>query len=488
MDVRDYSLHRLAEGLAAKEWTSLDLTEACLKVAEANAASTHAYLGIDAEGARAAARASDERRTAGAVLGPLDGIPVALKDNLNAKGWPVSAGSNVLEGYTSPYDATAVDRLRRAGAVLMGRTTMDEFAMGSTSQTCAGGAAKNPWDTSKIPGGSSGGSAVAVAEGSAVVALGSDTGGSVRQPAAMCGITGLKPTYGRVSRYGLIAMASSLDQVGQFGRTAEDVALLLSAVEGQDTMDATSVGLRPEWKLPERLPAHGLKGLRIGLPKEWFGPGMEPEVEAAVRAAVAQMEAQGAVVREVSLPHAPYALAVYYVLMPCEVSANLSRFDGIRYGARKVGGSLEETYARTRGAGFGPEVRRRIMLGTYALSAGYYDAYYVRSLKVRRRIADDFARAFEEVDVIASPTSPSVAWSLGDKADDPVAMYLSDVYTVTANVAGLPAISVPCGFGKGGLPVGLQLTGKHFDEKTLLAAAADYQSVTGWHTRKPGAA
>ncbi len=486
MDIRDYSLRRLAEGLANKEWTSVDLTESCLAIAEKNAATTHAYIALDRASAIAAAQASDLRRANGQVLGALDGIPVAVKDNQCVKGWPATAGSAVLDGFVSPYDSTAVDRLRRAGAVLLGRTTMDEFAMGSSSETCHWGAAKNPWDLSKIPGGSSGGSAVAVTEGSAAIAFGSDTGGSVRQPAAMCGITGLKPTYGRVSRYGLIAMASSLDQIGQFGRSADDVALALSVIEGRDPMDSTSVDLKTEWQLPEKF-SGDIKGLRIGLPKEYFAAGLEPEVESAVRVAIAQLEAQGATIHEISLPNSHYALAVYYVLMPCEVSSNLARFDGIRFGARVTGKTLEETYAKTRAQGFGPEVRRRIMLGTYALSAGYYDAYYVRALKVRRLIANDFAEAFKQVDVIASPTTPSAAWNIGAKTDDPIAMYLSDVYTVTANVAGLPAVSVPCGFGAGNLPIGLQLTGKHFDEKTILNVASAFQSVTDWHSKKSNA-
>ena len=457
--------------------TARELTEKCLAIARENADTTHAYVTLTEDEAFAAADAADERIKRRSRLSILDGVPVAVKDNMLVAGIRATAGSRIITDYIAPYDATIVSRLKAAGAVLVGKTNMDEFAMGSSTETSCHGPTRNPWNTEKIPGGSSGGSAVAVAEGSAIISLGSDTGGSIRQPAAMCGVVGLKPTYGRVSRYGLMAMASSLDQIGPFARTAEDAARVLSVIEGRDPMDSTSVDLEPSWKVPLRFPS-SLKGLRVGLPKEYFVSGMDSDVERAVRDAVAALEKLGAEIKEVTLPHAEYALAVYYVLMPSEVSSNLSRFDGIRFGTRVHGASLEETYRKSRGTGFGKEVRRRIMLGTYALSSGYYDAYYLKALKVRRLISNDFAQAFTEVDVIATPTSPSVAWNIGEKFDDPLAMYLSDIYTVSVNVAGLPAVSVPCGFSNG-LPVGLQLIGRHFDEKTILGTAHAYEHAAG---------
>lgn len=459
------------------ELTSRKLTEACLGVAKKNFDATHAYVTLMDESALRAADESDQRIKRRSRLSVFDGVPIAIKDNMLIAGVRATGGSAILKDYVAPYDATVIARLKAAGAVLIGKTNMDDAAMGSSTETSYHGPTRNPWNTEKIPGGSSGGSAAAVAEGSAIVSLGSDTGGSIRQPAAMCGVIGLKPTYGRVSRYGLMAMASSLDQIGPFARTAEDAALLLSAIEGRDLMDSTSVDLEPSWKVPLRLPT-SLAGLRVGLPKEYFVSGMDADVERSVRNAVSTLEDLGAEVKEVSLPHAEYALAVYYVLMPSEVSSNLSRLDGIRYGTRVAGASLEETYRKSRGMGFGKEVRRRIMLGTYALSSGYYDAYYLKALKVRRLISNDFAQAFTAVDVIATPTSPSVAWNIGEKLDDPLAMYLSDIYTVSVNVAGLPAISVPCGFANG-LPIGLQLIGRHFDEKTILGTAHAYERAAG---------
>jgi aspartyl-tRNA(Asn)/glutamyl-tRNA(Gln) amidotransferase subunit A len=477
MDLAFATLKEVKDGLAKKTFSSRDVTDACLAVAEKNAGSTHAYVSILAEGARKAADESDARRAHGAAKSPFDGVPVAIKDNLQLVGSKTTAASEIIRNYESPYDATVVRRLRGAGAVFLGKTNMDEFAMGSSTESSCHGPTKNPWNLAKIPGGSSGGSAVAVAEGSATVALGSDTGGSIRQPAAMCGVVGLKPTYGRVSRYGLAAMASSLDQIGSIGRTVEDVSTLLGLIEGPDPMDSTGVELKKEWALPTEWPM-SLKGLRVGMPKEYFVSGMNADVEASVRAAIKKMEDLGAVVKEVSLPHAKYALAAYYVLMPSEVSANLARFDGIRYGVRQSGDTLEQTYRQSRGRGFGAEVRRRIMIGTYALSSGYYDAYYLKALKVRRLIARDFDAAFKDVDVIVTPTSPVPAWNLGEKTDDPLSMYLADIFTVSVNVAGLPGISVPCGFADG-LPVGLQLIGRHYDEKTLLGAAHAYEQAAG---------
>ncbi len=477
MDTKDLTLVEVAAAFDKGELTSRNVTEACLAIAKKNASTTHAYVTLMEDAALAAADAADRRIARGSRLSPVDGVPIAIKDNMLAAGVRATAGSAIIKDYVAAYDGTVVARLKSAGAVIVGKTNMDEFAMGSSTETSCHGPTRNPWNTEKIPGGSSGGSAVAVAEGSAIASFGSDTGGSIRQPAAMCGVVGLKPTYGRVSRYGLMAMASSLDQIGPFARTVEDAALLLSVIEGRDQRDSTSVDLEPAWKVPMRLP-NSLQGLRVGIPKEYFVSGMDPDVERSVREAIATLETLGAQIKEISLPHAEYALAVYYVLMPSEVSSNLSRFDGIRYGTRVAGASLEETYRKSRGMGFGKEARRRIMLGTYALSSGYYDAYYLKALKVRRLISNDFAQAFTEVDCIATPTSPSVAWNIGEKFDDPLAMYLSDIYTVSVNVAGLPAVSVPCGFASG-LPVGLQLIGRHFDEKTILGTAHAYERVVG---------
>src|SRR5688572_12493631 len=477
MDLSRATLTEVVAGFGKQQFSSREVVDACLAVAEKNEKGTHAYVQLFADEARRAADEADTRRRFSLSKSPLDGVPVAVKDNMLLIGSRTTAGSNIIKNYESPYDATVVKRLREAGAIFLGKTNLDEFAMGSSTETSCHGPTRNPWDLRKIPGGSSGGSAVAVAEGSTTIALGSDTGGSIRQPAAMCGVVGLKPTYGRVSRYGLMAMASSLDQIGPVARCVEDTALLLHAIEGRDPMDSTSVELLDGWSLPTVWP-ESLKGLRVGMPKEYFVSGMDPDVESSVRAAVKVLEGLGAEIKEVSLPNAGHALAVYYVLMPSEVSANLARFDGIRYGVRKMGDSLEGTYRKSRGEGFGREVRRRIMLGTYALSSGYYDAYYLKALKVRRLIAQDFSNAFQDVDCIVTPTSPMVAWDVGEKADDPLSMYLADIYTVSVNVAGLPAISVPCGLSNG-LPVGLQLIGKHFDEKTILTAAKAYETAAG---------
>ncbi|KPJ85495.1 glutamyl-tRNA amidotransferase [Parcubacteria bacterium SG8_24] len=477
MDIMRLNLTDIADGFRRKEWSSREITETCLDQAERAAGETHAYVELSRDRALTAAAEADGRYAAGRPLSAVDGVPLGIKDCLLVAGAHATAASAILKDYLAPYDATAVSRLRQAGAVFLGKTNMDEFAMGSTTETSCHGPSRNPWDTSRIPGGSSGGSAVAVAEGSAVAALGSDTGGSVRQPAAMCGIVGFKPTYGRVSRYGLIAMASSLDQVSPITRSVTDAAILLRVMEGHDPRDATSVPLKLEWSLPESFD-ESLRGLRIGLPAEYFVSGLDPQVERTVREAISRLEDLGAEIREISLPHTEYALAVYYIIMPCEVSANLARFDGIRYGRRVSGADLEDTYRRSRGQGFGKEVRRRIILGTYALSSGYYDAYYLRAMKVRRLIANDFARAFDDVDCIVTPTVPTTAWKLGEKLDDPLAMYLSDVYTVSANVAGLPAISIPCGLVDG-LPVGLQIMGRHFDDKTVLGTAYAYEKAYG---------
>jgi aspartyl-tRNA(Asn)/glutamyl-tRNA(Gln) amidotransferase subunit A len=442
-----------------------------------------AFLTVTREHALAQAAAADARFHAGQPRGPLDGVPVALKDLFCTRGIRTTSGSKILERFVPPYDATVVARLLEAGAVVLGKVNMDEFAMGSSTEHSGFFTTRNPWDVDRVPGGSSGGAAAAVAAGMAAASLGTDTGGSIRQPAAFCGTVGFKPTYGRVSRYGVIAFASSLDQVGPFGRTVEDVALMLQVIAGADPMDSTAVATPvPDYRAEL---ARGLEGLRIGIPTEYFIDGMNPEVESAVRAAIATLERLGARTEPVSLPHTEYGLAAYYVIAPAEASSNLARYDGVKYGLRAPGGKdLIEMYAKTRAAGFGDEVKRRIMLGTYALSAGYYDAYYGRALKVRTLVRRDFQEAFERVSLIAAPTTPGVAFKLGEKAD-PLSMYLNDVLTIPVNLAGLPGISVPAGFTSGGLPIGLQLIGRAFDEATVLRAAHAYERATDWHTRRP---
>ncbi|MBN1585045.1 Asp-tRNA(Asn)/Glu-tRNA(Gln) amidotransferase subunit GatA [Candidatus Uhrbacteria bacterium] len=476
MGLSELTVERISRGLKAGEFGSEETVREFLRLAEIRSAKTGSFVEIYGQSALEEARASDERRRQGKALSDLDGVPVALKDNLLLAGKRAEAASAILRGYVSAYDATAVRRLREAGAVFLGRTNMDEFAMGSSTETSIHGPTRNPWDTERVPGGSSGGSAAAVAEGSVPAALGSDTGGSIRQPAAMCGAVGLKPTYGRVSRYGLIAMASSLDQIGPLTRTVGDAAIILKAIEGWDGADSNSVRLKPEWAVPERW-TDGLKGVRIGLPKEYFSSELDPDIRGLVMAAAAKMEGMGAELTEIDLPHAKYALSVYYVLMPAEVSANLARFDGVRYGNRAEADDLVGTYRRTRGQGFGVEVRRRIMVGNYVLSSGYYGDYYRKAQQVRRLIVGDFRLAFGKCDLILSPTAPSVAWKLGGKADS-MSMYLADIFTVSANVAGLPGISLPCGLSNG-LPVGLQILGPHFSDGNVLAAAHAYEQARG---------
>lgn len=472
------SAREVRRGYASGKWTCKEAAEACLEVARSNREKTSAYVEIMEEAALGAAEESDRRYKDKKPLSGIDGIPVAVKDNMLISGCRATAGSAVLKDYVAPYDATAVRKLKDAGAVIIGITNMDEFAMGSSTETSFHGPTRNPWDTQRVPGGSSGGSAAAVAEGSAVLALGSDTGGSIRQPAGMCGVVGFKPTYGRVSRYGLIAMASSLDQIGPVARTVGDAADLLKVIEGHDPRDSTSVHQKDEWRVPEKFAA-SLEGVRVGVPKEYFSGGLDSEVEKVIRGAIEKLRGLGAEIREVSLPHTEYALAVYYVIMPCEASANLARFDGIRYGSRVPADTLMETYRKSRGRGFGKEVRRRIMLGTHALSSGYYDAYYLKALKVRRLLANDFAQVFQEVDVLAGPTAPHVAWRLGEKSHDPLSMYLSDIYTVSVNVVGLPAVSLPCGKAHD-MPVGLQIIGRHFDDGRVLGVANAFERSAGW--------
>ena len=476
------TIHQLLEQLRAGELSSREATQACLDRVEKVDDRLNAFISVDATDALAQADAADQSRAVGEDL-PMLGVPVAVKDVLAVKDQPLNCASKILGEFNSPYDATVIQKLRAAGAVVFGRLNMDEFAMGSSNENSAFGPARNPWNTDCIPGGSSGGSAVAVAADECIASLGSDTGGSIRQPAALCGCVGLKPTYGRVSRYGLVAFASSLDQVGPFTKDVRDAATLLQVIAGADDRDSTNV--------PEPVPDYSaalsgdVKGLRIGLPREYHVEGMDPEVKAATDAAVKQLESLGAEVKEISLPHTEYAIATYYIIATAEASANLARFEGVRYGARLDGADPEEMNRKTRGAGFGEEVKRRIILGTYVLSSGYYDAYYLRAQKVRTLIRQDFLKAFEEVDLIASPTTPTPAFKIGEKAGDPLQMYLSDIYTISCNLAGLCGISVPCGFSKAGLPIGLQLLGKPFGEPDLLRAAHAYEQATDWHTHRP---
>ncbi|HEX2570328.1 MAG TPA: Asp-tRNA(Asn)/Glu-tRNA(Gln) amidotransferase subunit GatA [Polyangia bacterium] len=475
----------IARAVAAREVSALEVTRAHLARIAAIDGRLGAYLLVDEEGALAQAAAVDERVARGEPPGPLAGVPVGLKDLFVTRGLTTTAGSRILADWVPPYDGTAVARLRQAGAVILGKLNMDEFAMGSSNENSAFKPCRNPWDLARVPGGSSGGSAAAVTAGLCALALGTDTGGSIRQPAALSGCVGLKPTYGRVSRYGVVAFASSLDQVGPLGRTALDCALALEVIAGRDPLDATSIDLPvPRYRDATRAPV-SIAGLRIGVPEEFFATGLDPEVGERVRAAIAQLEALGARVVNVSLPYSEHAIATYYLVATAEASSNLARYDGVRYGLRVPGRDLIDTYCKTRAAGFGDEVKRRIMLGTYALRAGYYDAYYLRAQKVRTLIKQDFDRAFTQCDAIATPTSPVPAFRIGERAADPLAMYLADIYTISCNLAGLPGLSVPCGFTREDLPVGLQLLGPPLGEATLLGLAAAYQGATDWHERRP---
>lgn len=477
--------------LVRREISATELAKAALQQIAAVDGDVRAFITTTEGEALAQAAAADallaEAGGDPAKTSPLTGIPVALKDLFCTRGVQTTSGSKILEGFVPPYDATVVARLRAAGAVFVGKTNMDEFAMGSSTENSGFFTTRNPWDLERVPGGSSGGSAAAVAAAESILSLGTDTGGSIRQPAAMCGVTGLKPTYGRVSRYGVVAFASSLDQVGPFSIGVEGTAMILGVIAGQDPLDATTA--------PEPVPdyraalAGGIKGLRVGVPKEYFVAGTEPDVERLVRAAIAQLVGLGAEIGEVSLPHSEYGLATYYIIAPAEVSSNLSRFNGVKYGlAATDEPDMVQAMELTRQRGFGNEAKRRIMLGTYALSSGYYDAYYRKAQQVRTLIKQDFDRAFERFDVLVAPTSPTTAFRLGEKTDDPMAMYLSDVCTLPVNVAGLPGISIPCGFDAKGLPVGLQLIGKPFDEATLLRAAFSYEQSTDFHRRRPALA
>ena len=464
---------------------AVELLEAVLLRATFTEAQLHAYLNLDREGARAAAEAVDQSRAAGKETGPLAGIPIALKDNMVTRGLETTCSSKILAGYIPPYDATVVERLRQAGAVIVGKTNLDEFAMGSSTENSAYGPSRNPWDPERVPGGSSGGSAATVAAGSALGALGSDTGGSIRQPAALCGVVGMKPTYGRVSRYGLIAFASSLDQIGPITRTVEDAATLLSVIAGPDPHDSTSYP-HPPPDFRSRL-GRGVEGVRIGVVREFMGEGIDPQVLAASQETLDRLSQQGAILSEVSLPTCEHALSAYYLIAPAECSANLARFDGVRYGLRIAGSNTEEMMANSRAQGFGPEVTRRILLGTYALSAGYYEAFYIKAQQVRTLLIEEFRRAYAEVDVLVSPTSPTTAFPIGAKAADPLAMYLSDVCTIPSNLAGDPAISVPVGLDREGLPIGLQLMAPPLQEELLFQVASAVEAVASFQAR-PGLA
>ena len=481
----DSSLKDIAAALRAKRVSAVELATESLARIEAGNGRINAFVTTCRDSALKAAAEADARIAAGNA-GPLTGIPLAHKDVFCTEGVLTTCGSKMLSNFVSPYDAHVVTLLKNAGAVMVGKTNMDEFAMGSSNENSHFGPTRNPWNLDCVPGGSSGGSAAAVAARMVPIATGTDTGGSVRQPASFCGVTGIKPTYGTVSRYGMIAYASSLDQGGAFARSAEDCALLLSAMTGHDPRDSTS--LEREAEDYSRELGKPLAGLRIGLPKEFFADGMDDDVRAAVEAALAEYRKLGATTVEVSLPNARLAIPAYYVIAPAEASSNLSRFDGVRYGHRAAEYTdLNDMYCKSRAQGFGAEVKRRILVGTYVLSHGYYDAYYIKAQKLRRLIANDFAAAFQQCDVIAGPTAPTTAFGIGAKTDDPVQMYLGDIYTVAVNLAGLPGLSHPAGFGKGGLPVGLQLIGNYFGEARLLGVAHQFQQATDWHARAPQA-
>ncbi len=478
------SVSALADALAAKKLSSVELTQAVIERTKAVDDRVLAFNSYDADDALAQARASDARRAAGQARGPLDGIPVGLKDVISVAGQPLTASSKILANFVSPYDATVTLKLKDAGAVCWGRLNLDESAMGSSTENSPFKTSSNPWALDRVPGGSSGGSAAALAAGEAIATLGSDTGGSIRQPAALCGIVGMKPTYGLVSRYGLIAYASSLDQIGPFTRTVEDAAIMLGTIAGHDPLDSTSF----KTEIPDyRAAIKQRKGpWKLGVAKEYFGEGLDPEVAASVQRAIDYYRQQGCEIKEVSLPHTKYAVATYYIIATAECSSNLARFDGIRYGHRSAKATdAIDIYSLSRAEGFGSEVKRRIILGTYVLSSGYYDAYYLRAQKVRALIRQDFLNAYKDVDAILTPTSPTPAFKKGEKASDPLSMYLSDIYTIGVNLAGLPGISIPCGFTQSKLPVGLQIIGQPFREADLLAIAHTYEQGHAWHTEYP---
>ena len=475
MELYSLGIAALKDLLDKGEVTAAEALQSVLGRIEAVEDRVGAFITVTAEEARQVAQAPP--------AGPLGGVPVAVKDNMCTRGIKTTCASRILENFVPPYESTVTGSMSEAGYVLVGKTNLDEFAMGSSTENSGFRRTCNPWDLERIPGGSSGGSAAAVAADECIAAIGSDTGGSIRQPAALCGVVGLKPTYGRVSRYGLVAFASSLDQIGPITKTVRDAAIMLNVISGPDPLDSTSAPMAvPDFT---QVLGRGVKGLRVGVPVEYFGEGLDPEVERAVRDAIGQLEALGAEVREISLPHTGYAVATYYILATSEASSNLARYDGVRYGVRAEGDDLIDMYMQTRSRGFGAEVKRRIMLGTFALSSGYYDAYYLKAQQARTLIKQDFDRAFEDVDVIATPTTPEAAFRAGEKTADPLTMYLSDIFTLSVNLSGGPGISVPCGFTGSGLPIGFQIIGKHFDEETVLRAAHAFESATQWHTRRP---
>ena len=483
MSLHTLTIHELSGKLKRREISSVELTESIFARISATEERLRSYVTLCRASALQEARQADERLKNGSDTPPLLGIPVALKDIFLTQGVPTTCASKILGNFVPPYDGTAVKKLKQSGAVIVGKTNMDEFAMGSSTENSAFAVTRNPWNLERVPGGSSGGSAAAVAADQCVAALGTDTGGSIRQPAACCGIVGLKPTYGRVSRFGVIAFASSLDQVGPMTKDVTDCALMLEAIAGHDPADSTSV--------PAPLSAYAsylngeVKGLRVGIPKEYFIPGMQSEVEQAVKGGIRGLEKNGVEAVEVSLPYTEYAVAVYYIIATAEASSNLARYDGMKYGYRAPGKDLTETYMKSREEGFGPEVKRRIMLGTYALSAGYYDSYYLKAQKVRTLIKRDFEEAFKKCDVIVTPTAPTTAFKIGEKTQEPLKMYLSDIFTISVNLAGLPGLSLPCGFDGAGMPIGMQVVGKHFDETTIVRVAFAYEQATEWHKRKP---
>jgi aspartyl-tRNA(Asn)/glutamyl-tRNA(Gln) amidotransferase subunit A len=477
------SIRELHQQLVSKARSAVEITTETLQRIETLEPKLHSFLCVTADTAIAAAEKVDAKIAAGETIGLLEGIPIGIKDNLCTRGIPTTCGSRILEGFVPAYESTVTQKLQDAGAVMVGKTNLDEFAMGSSTENSGYQVTANPWDLSRVPGGSSGGSAAAVAAEECVVALGSDTGGSIRQPASLCGVVGMKPTYGLVSRFGLVAYASSLDQIGPFGRTVEDAAILLQAIAGYDAQDSTSLKV----EIPNYTQAlkPDLKGLKVGVITETFGEGLDEIVAERVREAIAQLKSLGATVQEISCPRFRYGLPTYYIIAPSEASANLARYDAVKYGIREEADSLIEMYTKTRAKGFGTEVKRRIMLGTYALSAGYYDAYYLKAQKVRTLIKQDFDQAFEKVDVLVCPTAPTTAFKAGEKTADPLSMYLSDLMTIPVNLAGLPSMSIPCGFDKQNLPIGLQLIGNVLREDLLFRVGYAYEQSTEWHTRKP---
>ncbi len=476
------AIRELHQQLTTKERSAVEIAQAQIDQAQAVEPQLNSFVSLTAEKALAQAQAVDDKIAAGETIGLLAGIPIALKDNLCTKGIRTTCSSRMLENFVPPYESTVTARLDAAGAVFVGKTNLDEFAMGGSTENSAFGPSKNPWNVDCVPGGSSGGSAAAVAGGQAPISLGSDTGGSIRQPASFCGIVGMKPTYGLVSRFGLVAFASSLDQIGPFGRTVEDTAILLGAIAGHDPKDATSLKVDiPDYT---QYLKSDLKGRKVGIIKETFGDGLDDEVGAAVQTAIDQLKALGAEVKTISCPRFNYGVSAYYIIAPCEASANLARYDGVRYGLRSKEPNLLSMYNKTRSEGFGDEVKRRIMIGTYALSAGYYDAFYLKAQKVRTLMKQDFEKAFEDVDVLVSPTVPTAAFKIGEN-DDPLSMYLLDLMTIPVNMAGLPGMSVPCGFTKGGLPIGLQLVSNVLREDLLFEVGHAYEQATGWHRRTP---